>query len=41
VGIEVLFTPLTIIIVNALKRAEREDYYDTDTNFNPFKFERI
>jgi hypothetical protein len=23
-------------VVNALKRSEREDYYDTHTNFNPF-----
>ncbi len=37
VGIEVLFTPLTYRVVNALKRAEREDYYDIHTDFNPFK----
>lgn len=37
VGIEVLFTPVTYRIVAALKRAEQEDYYDRDTNFNPFK----
>jgi uncharacterized integral membrane protein (TIGR00697 family) len=36
VGIEVFFTPITYRIVAALKRAEKEDYYDTDTNFNPF-----
>jgi uncharacterized integral membrane protein (TIGR00697 family) len=36
VGVEVLFTPLTYKIVNALKRAENEDYYDTKTDFNPF-----
>ena len=36
VGVEVLFTPLTYKIVNALKRAEHEDYYDRRTNFNPF-----
>ncbi|NBS57367.1 MAG: VUT family protein [Betaproteobacteria bacterium] len=36
VGVEVLFTPLTYRIVNALKRAENEDYYDRRTNFNPF-----
>jgi hypothetical protein len=29
-------TPLTYGIVNLLKRSEREDYYDTNTNFNPF-----
>ena len=37
VGIEVLFTPITYRIVAFLKRVEREDYYDADTNFNPFK----
>ena len=39
VGIEVLFTPLTVIVVNALKRAESEDYYDIDTRFSPFRFD--
>jgi uncharacterized integral membrane protein (TIGR00697 family) len=33
---EVLSTPLTYKLVNFLKRAEREDYYDLDTNFTPF-----
>ncbi|NDJ54355.1 MAG: queuosine precursor transporter [Chloroflexi bacterium] len=37
VGIEVLFTPATYLIVNGLKQAEDEDYYDRDTDFNPFK----
>ncbi|ADH64841.1 conserved hypothetical protein [Allomeiothermus silvanus DSM 9946] len=36
VGVEALFTPLTYAVVGFLKRAEREDYYDRDTNFNPF-----
>lgn len=36
VGVEVIFTPVTYRIVAALKRAEHEDYYDVDTNFNPF-----
>ena len=36
VGVEVVFTPLTYKVVNALKRAEREDYYDRNTDFNPF-----
>jgi hypothetical protein len=34
--VEVAFTPLTYRIVGLLKRAEREDYYDRDTNFTPF-----
>ena len=33
---EVISTPLTYAVVNALKRAENEDYYDRNTNFNPF-----
>jgi uncharacterized integral membrane protein (TIGR00697 family) len=36
VCVEILFTPLTYKIVNALKRAEREDHYDRKTDFNPF-----
>ena len=36
VAVEVLMTPVTYLIVRALKRAEGEDYYDRDTNFNPF-----
>jgi uncharacterized integral membrane protein (TIGR00697 family) len=37
VAIEVVFTPITYAIVNFLKGSEQEDYYDTHTNFNPFK----
>ena len=36
VMVEVVMTPLTYVIVHALKRAENEDYYDRETNFNPF-----
>ena len=36
---EVLATPLTYKIVGFLKRAEQEDYYDRETDFNPFKLE--
>jgi len=35
--VEVLFTPVTYAVVNFLKRAESEDHYDYDTNFNPFQ----
>ena len=35
-SIEVIFTPITYKVVNFLKKKENEDYYDTDTNFNPF-----
>jgi len=37
VGIEAVFTPVTYRIISALKHAEHEDYYDVDTNFNPFQ----
>lgn len=33
---EVLATPVTYRIVAFLKRAEHEDFYDRDTDFNPF-----
>ena len=36
VAVEVVFTPVTYKVVNALKRAEGEDHYDRDTNFSPF-----
>lgn len=36
VGVEVVFTPLTYKVVGWLKRAENEDYYDRNTDFNPF-----
>ncbi len=36
VAVEVLFTPLTYKIVAFLKRAEREDHYDVNTDFTPF-----
>jgi uncharacterized integral membrane protein (TIGR00697 family) len=36
VAVEVLFTPLTYAVVAALKRAEQEDFYDRETDFNPF-----
>jgi uncharacterized integral membrane protein (TIGR00697 family) len=35
--VEVLMTPITYAIVGALKRSEREDFYDRETNFNPFR----
>jgi uncharacterized integral membrane protein (TIGR00697 family) len=36
VGVEVMFTPLTYLIVGALKRAEGVDHYDRGTRFTPF-----
>jgi queuosine precursor transporter len=35
---EVLATPLTYWVVNALKKSEHEDYYDRETDFNPVTF---
>lgn len=35
VGIEICLTPVTYQIVACLKRAENEDFYDRQTNFNP------
>lgn len=37
VAIEALFTPVTYRVVGALKRREAVDFYDVDTNFNPFR----
>ncbi len=37
VGVEVLFTPLTYVVVSWLKRSEGVDAYDTQTDFNPFR----
>lgn len=34
--VEAVLLPITYKVVNFLKKAENEDYYDTKTNFNPF-----
>jgi uncharacterized integral membrane protein (TIGR00697 family) len=39
VGWEVVMTPLTYRIVNFLKRAESEDYFDRKTKFTPFSLQ--
>ena len=36
---EVVNTPLTYRVVAFLKRAEHEDYYDTNTDFTPFSLQ--
>lgn len=33
--VEVIFTPVTYYVVSKLKKAENEDYYDVNTDFNP------
>jgi len=35
-GWEIVMTPVTYRVVAFLKHAEREDYYDLNTNFTPF-----
>ena len=37
VGWEVLLTPITYVVVGALKRAEGVDVFDRDTDFTPFR----
>lgn len=37
--VEVAFTPVVYKVVAFLKRVENEDYYDRNTDFNPFKLE--
>jgi hypothetical protein len=34
--VEIVFTPLTYLVVNAVKRVEGVDMFDRNTNFNPF-----
>lgn len=36
IGVEVLFTPLTYLVVNKLKKVEGIDTFDRDTHFTPF-----
>ena len=36
---EAVATPFTYVIVNWLKKAEHEDYFDRETDFNPFSLE--
>jgi len=38
VSLEILFTPITYKVVNTLKKAEKVDWFDYKTNFNPFVF---
>jgi uncharacterized integral membrane protein (TIGR00697 family) len=36
---EIVATPLTYVVVGFLKKVEHEDYFDRDTDFNPFSLE--
>jgi hypothetical protein len=38
--VEAVLLPVTYGVVNLLKRAEQEDYFDRQTNFNPFLLSR-
>ena len=37
-GVEIVFSPFTLWITNKLKAAEGIDFFDTDTDFSPFRF---
>jgi len=37
VAVEIIMTPITYRAVGFLKRVEQEDYFDYETNFNPFR----
>ena len=39
VCVEVILTPFTYLVVGWLKREEREDYFDADTDFTPFSLD--
>jgi uncharacterized integral membrane protein (TIGR00697 family) len=38
VGLEVIFLPITALVVKAFKRVEKSDVYDSQTNFSPFQW---
>lgn len=38
VGLEIIFLPLTAVVVAYVKRAENSDAYDTGTRFSPFQW---
>jgi queuosine precursor transporter len=38
-SVEVLFTPLTYLLINFLKKREHEDHYDHGISYNPFTME--
>ncbi len=37
-AVEILLLPITLKIISTVKKVENIDHYDTNTNFNPFKF---
>jgi len=36
--VEAVLTPVTYAVIRRVKKVEGLDYYDKDTNFNPFIF---
>ena len=38
ISVEVVMTPFTYLIVGRLKKIENVDYYDKETDFNPFRW---
>jgi hypothetical protein len=40
VGVEVVATPITYLVVGKLKAAEGVDVFDRHTDFNPFALQR-
>jgi uncharacterized integral membrane protein (TIGR00697 family) len=36
ITVEIVMTPVTYFVVSKLKKAEEEDFFDTQTNFTPF-----
>lgn len=34
--VEIIFSPITMIVIAKIKKIEKMDYYDYNTNFNPF-----
>lgn len=37
IGVEILFTPLTYVVIRVVKNHERVDCFDIGTNYNPFR----
>ncbi len=35
-GVEIILTPFTCLVINWVKKIEKEDFYDNGTDFNPF-----
>ncbi|MCS7244199.1 MAG: queuosine precursor transporter [Candidatus Calescibacterium sp.] len=38
VSVELILSPITLVVIKKIKKIENMDYYDHHTNFNPFLF---